>query len=63
MPGEHNAMNPDFVATVVQNNIRNSIKEIRSKSAVLKEMENTGEIKIVGAYYNLHTGEVAFLEN
>jgi carbonic anhydrase len=58
--GEHSAGNPDFVAAVVQNNIRNSIKDIRSKSAVLKEMEDKGEVKIVGAYYSLHTGEVTF---
>jgi len=27
----------------------------------LKEMADKGQIKIIGAYYNLHTGEVIFL--
>jgi carbonic anhydrase len=34
---------------------------IKKQSPLLKEMADKGEIKIVGAYYNLHTGEVSFL--
>lgn len=42
-------------------NIINSIKEIREKSPILKKMEENGEIKIVGANYDVSTGKVAFL--
>lgn len=63
IPGDHNSKNAAFIASVVQHNIRNSIQEIRAKSPVLKEMEDKGEIKIVGAYYHLATGEVTFFED
>ena len=34
---------------------------IREKSPILKEMEDDGDIKIVGGVYNLHTGKVEML--
>ena len=61
VPGTHNTENPEYVKTVVQENIRNSIEDIMLKSPVLKDMVVKGEIKIIGAYYSLHTGEVTFL--
>ncbi len=59
--GEHTSKNDAFVEFVGRNNVRTTIEVIRAKSPILKEMEDKGEIKIVGAYYNLHTGEVVFL--
>lgn len=59
--GEKTSKNAAFVEYVARNNIINTIATIRSKSPILKEMEDKGEIKIVGAYYDLHTGEVIFL--
>ncbi len=41
-------------------NIDHSIDEIRVKSFILKEMEENGEIKIVGAMYDVSTGKVTF---
>lgn len=41
-------------------NIDYSIDEIRSKSPILKEMEANGEIKIVGAMYDVSNGKVTF---
>jgi carbonic anhydrase len=46
---------------VGQNNVRNSIDSILSKSPMLKEMSVTGKIKIVGAYYDIQSGKVNFL--
>jgi carbonic anhydrase len=60
--GEHNVENPAFVEAVVKYNVFNMIQTIRSKSPILKEMEDKGEIKVVGAYYKLNTGEVIFLD-
>ena len=51
--GEKNSKNYDFVKHVCENNIRYSIEQIRARSSVLKEMESKGEIKIVGAYFDL----------
>ncbi|MFA6086681.1 carbonic anhydrase family protein [Mucilaginibacter sp.] len=59
--GEKSSKNPAFVELVTKNNIRNTIQTIRSKSPILKEMSEHGDIKIVGAYYDLHTGAVEFL--
>ena len=58
--GEKTSANPDFVEYVAKNNVLQTIKTIRQKSPILKEMEDKGEIKIVGAYYSLKTGEVSF---
>ena len=59
--GEKSSKNEDFVKLVSQNNVRNTIAEIRAKSEILRNMEDKGEIKIVGAFYILHTGELQFL--
>ncbi len=59
--GESNSSNKDFVAKTVENNVNLTIERIRQKSAILKEMEENGEIKIVGAVYNLHSGKVELL--
>jgi carbonic anhydrase len=59
--GEKTTKNHDFVDYVTKNNILHTIETIKLKSAILKEMAEKGEIKIVGAYYNLETGEVTFI--
>jgi carbonic anhydrase len=58
--GDKTSSNPAFVEYVAKNNVLNTIETIRKKSPILKEMEDKGEIKIVGAYYSLKTGEVSF---
>lgn len=60
--GDKNTKNKDFVTYVSENNVKNTIKEIRANSPILKEMEEKGEIKIVGAYYRLTDGKVQFLD-
>ena len=60
--GEKSSKNEDFVKTVAQNNVRNAVTQIRAKSEILRTMEEKGEIKIVGAFYVLRTGELQFLE-
>jgi carbonic anhydrase len=59
--GDKTSANKEFVAYVSKNNVLNTIKVIREKSPTLKEMEDKGQIKIVGAYYNMSTGKVDFL--
>jgi carbonic anhydrase len=59
--GEKTSANDAFVEYVAKNNVLNTIETIRRKSPILKEMEDKGEIKIIGAYYSLKTGEVTFL--
>ena len=58
--GDKSSKNPEFVDYVAKNNVIMTIENIRKNSPILKEMADKGEIKIVGAYYNLKTGEVIF---
>lgn len=60
--GEKSSKNEAFVKLVAQNNVRNTIAQIRAKSEILRTMEEKGEIKIIGAFYVLRTGELQFLE-
>ncbi|WP_411894143.1 carbonic anhydrase family protein [Winogradskyella sp. A2] len=59
--GEANSSNKEFVAKTVANNVRLTIERIRNKSQILAEMEDNGEIAIVGGVYSLHTGKVEML--
>lgn len=59
--GEANSSNKDFVAATVANNVRLTMDRIREKSPILKEMEEQGDIKIVGGVYMLSTGKVEML--
>ncbi|CAM4116183.1 carbonic anhydrase family protein [Zobellia nedashkovskayae] len=55
-----NSKNLDFVDKVSEKNVLLTIDSIRKNSPVLSEMEENGEIKIVGAMYDISNGEVTF---
>ena len=59
--GEKTSKNETFVRLVAQNNVRLTIEKIRRESPILREMEQKGEIKIIGAFYTLTKGELVFL--
>ncbi|MFV8225446.1 carbonic anhydrase family protein [Christiangramia aquimixticola] len=59
--GERSSKNDSFVADVVENNVKLTMNRIREKSPILKEMEDNGEIKIVGGVYSIKTGKVTLL--
>lgn len=58
---ERNSKNIDFVNTVAEKNVELTIEDIRSLSPVLKDMEDIGEIAIVGAMYDISDGKVHFI--
>ncbi len=60
--GDRTSKNKDFVDMACNANIKHAIEDIRAKSAVLKEMEEKEEIKIVGAVYDMDTGKVNWLD-
>ena len=60
--GEKTSANPLFVKHVAENNVRLSLAKIRKESPILKEMEDKGQIKIVGAFYRLTDGTLEFVE-
>jgi carbonic anhydrase len=44
----------------VRENVKNVVQALRSSAPVLKAKVDSGELKVVGAYYSLDTGSVAF---
>lgn len=59
--GDRTSKNEEFVAKASASNVRNTIEQIRKNSPILKEMEENGEIKIIGAVYDMDDGSVDFL--
>ncbi|WP_159018631.1 carbonic anhydrase family protein [Algibacter sp. L3A6] len=58
--GLRNSKNLDFVDSVSKKNVELTIDRIHAESPILTEMEKNGEIKIVGAMYDINTGAVNF---
>ncbi|MDP3541101.1 MAG: carbonic anhydrase family protein [Elusimicrobiota bacterium] len=56
----HDSSNPDFVARVARENVLLGIRTIREKSPILAALEKSGELKIVGAMYDVETGRTEF---
>jgi carbonic anhydrase len=57
---DRSSANPAFVQKVADKNVELTLAAIRERSSVLREMEENGEIKIVGAMYDVETGAVSF---
>jgi len=60
--GEQTSANPEFVHLVAAKNVRLSMRDIRERSSILKGMEEQGQIKIIGALYDMNSGAVEFLD-
>lgn len=58
-----NSSNIEFVNNVSAKNVQLTIDRILKESDVLAEMQNNGDIKIIGAMYNIKTGTVSYYEN
>ena len=52
-----------FNDKVAYANVENSLQEILTRSAIVKEMFEKGQIGIVGGVYNIENGEVDFFKN
>jgi carbonic anhydrase len=50
------------VTKVAEQNVRNSMREIRERSPLLANAIDTGKLQLVGAMYDVGTGKVTFLE-
>lgn len=60
--GARDSENMEFVDEVTAANVTGTIERIRKESPILREMESDGQIKIVGALYDMSTGEVEFID-
>lgn len=54
------SQNGDYVYLVSEQSIRMTVEYIRKNSMILNEMEQNGEIGIVGAMYDMDTAVVSF---
>jgi carbonic anhydrase len=52
----------DLIAAAVRENVRGIVEGLKSSEPVITERLADGRLQIVGAYYDLVTGEVEFLE-
>lgn len=52
-----------FSDKVAYANVENSLQEILTRSTIVKEMFEKGQIGIVGGVYNIENGEVDFFKN
>lgn len=60
-PAERTSKNLDFVNAVAEKNVMLTMDNIRNRSNVLRQMEEHGEIKIVGAMYDIADGKVHWM--
>jgi carbonic anhydrase len=58
---ERTSKNHELVDRAVEKNVLLTIKRMREKSPTLAKLETEGKIKIVGAVYDLSTGQVNWL--
>jgi len=54
--------NAEFVQAVTEMNVRLTMKTLRDRSVVLRQMIDSGEIDLVGAMYDISTGKVTFFD-
>lgn len=60
--GDKSSANEEFVEMVTEENVRMTMKDIRSRSPIIKELEDAGSLKIVGGVYDMDTGRVTLIE-
>ena len=56
------ASNSEFVEKVAKIQVKRSVETIIERSVILREMIEKNEIALIGAIYNVETGEVEFLD-
>lgn len=57
----HDSTNSTFVNAAIDENVTQTIDQIRSISPILKDLEDKGQIQIKGGVYKLASGEVEWL--
>lgn len=59
---DKSSKNEAYTDLVAKNNVLHTIEVIKKDSPVLNEMLQNGSLKIVGAFYDLKTGIISFIE-
>jgi carbonic anhydrase len=58
---DRSSNNDAFVQAVTEKNVDLTVARIRERSPILRDMIESGKIKLVGALYDVHTGQVKFM--
>jgi carbonic anhydrase len=58
VPGERTSKNERFVHRVAEENVRRTLRRIRAESAILRDLEASGAVRLAGGMYDMDTGEV-----
>ncbi len=61
-PGEQTSANRAFTDAVSIRNVMRSVKNVRDRSPIIARLLESGAVRIVGAMYDVSTGEVEILE-
>lgn len=62
-PGNYLWDKDDLIQKVADSNVQLAVNQIRSQSKVLADLEQAGEIAIVGGMYDIETGKVEFFHD
>jgi carbonic anhydrase len=54
--------NSELVDAVATHNVSRTVEDIRTRSEIIRDLEARGEVRLVGAMYDLSTGVVTFIE-
>ena len=57
----HDSSNTPFVNAVIDENVTQTIDQIRAMSPMLKDLEDNGQIQIKGGVYKLASGQVEWI--
>ncbi len=57
------AKSQDLVDETSRENVRQSVQDMLTRSKILSTLVEEGNLKVVGAFYHLDTGEVEWMEN
>lgn len=60
--GKRTSKNAEFVHMVAEQNVRNTIRDIRTRSPILAAMEKDGNLRFVGGIYDMSSGRVDVLQ-
>lgn len=54
---------PDLLAAATEENVRRQVRRLRTISPVINEALEAGQVKVVGAIYDMDTGKVHLLDD
>ncbi|MAG18899.1 MAG: carbonic anhydrase, partial [Flavobacteriaceae bacterium] len=57
----HDSSNTTFVNAAIEENVNQTIDQIRSMSPILKDLEDKGQIQFKGGVYKLASGRVEWV--